>query len=292
MAKSEFTAVETTKRIFLYLWLILSCLIVLVPVLWMAWASFSKGKLLNGVSLLPTLDKFSFDNYKYLFTYKSSSDSVVSDFLAAFFRTFRIALLTTVGVVLLTAMSGYVFSRFRFTGKKQMLLGMMLLQMFPSFMGMIALFIIYRRFGWLNKPEYLSFIYITGAIPVNVFLIRGYLRNIPKSIDEAAYIDGASKTQIFFKLILPLSKPIIGFIAVTAFMSPWMDYMLPFQMLDMEHQTVAIFLYRLTDPKITLYYHPLHFMAGALLLAVPIMAVQIYFQKYIIYGMASGADKG
>lgn len=280
------------KKCFLYLWLILTCMIVLTPVLWMIWASLSKGKLLSSVSLLPKLENISFDNYKYLFTYKSSSKAVISDFLAAFLRTFRVALITTVGVVLITTLSGYVFSRFRFKGKKQILLGMMLLQMFPSFMGMIALFIIYRRFGWLNKPNYLSLIYITGAIPVNVFLIRGYLQNIPKSIDEAAYIDGATKNQIFFKLILPLAKPIIGFIAVTAFMSPWMDYMLPYQMLDMEHQTVAIFLYRLTDPKVTLYYHPLHFMAGALLLAIPIMAVQIYFQKYIIYGMASGADKG
>jgi len=290
--KKKLTSKEKVKAAFLYLWLVLTCLIVLVPVLWMVWASFSKGKLLNGVSLLPKFENFSLDNYKYLFSYKSSSSAVFSDFMTAFFRTLRVAIITTFGVVLVTSMSGYVFARFRFSGKKQMLLGMMLLQMFPSFMGMIALFIIFRRFGWLNKAEYLSFIYITGAIPVNTFLIRGYLRNIPKSIDEAAYIDGATQTQIFFKLILPLIKPIIGFVAVTAFMSPWMDYMLPYNMLDMDHQTVAIFLYRLTDPKITTYYHPLHFMAGALLLAVPIMAVQIYFQKYIIYGMASGADKG
>lgn len=292
MANKHYTAADRIKKIFLYLWLVITCLIVLVPVLWMVWASFSKGKLLNSVSLLPKWENFSLDNYRYLFSYKSSSSAVLSDFMTAFMRTLRIAIWTTFGVVLITAMTGYVFSRFRFTGKKQMLLGMMLLQMFPSFMGMIALFIIFRRFGWLNKPDYLSFIYITGAIPVNTFLIRGYLKNIPRSIDEAAYIDGASQTQVFFKLILPLVKPIIGFVAVTAFMSPWMDYMLPFQLLDMEHQTVAIFLYRLTDPKVTLYYHPLHFMAGALMLAIPIMAVQIYFQKYIIYGMASGADKG
>lgn len=292
MESKHFTAADRLKKVFLYFWLVMTCLIVLVPVLWMIWASFSKGKLLNSVSLMPSFKNFTLDNYRYLFSYKSSSDAVLSDFLTAFMRTFRVAVITTFGVVLITSLTGYVFARFRFAGKKQMLLGMMLVQMFPSFMGMIALFIIFRRFGWLNKPEYLSFIYITGAIPVNTFLIRGYLKNIPRSIDEAAYIDGASQSQVFFKLILPLTKPIIGFVAVTAFMSPWMDYMLPTQLLDMEHQTVAIFLYRLTDVKSTLYYHPLHFMAGALMLAIPIMAVQIYFQKYIIYGMASGADKG
>jgi arabinogalactan oligomer/maltooligosaccharide transport system permease protein len=189
-------------------------------------------------------------------------------------------------------MTGYVFSRFRFKGKKPILISFLLLQMFPSFMGIIALFMIFRTFGWLNKPLYLVFIYAAGAIPYNTYLIRGYMRSIPMAVDEAATIDGASKTAVFFKIILPLSTPIIGFLAVNAFMAPWMDYMLPFQLLNMQNQTVAIFLYRLTDPLITVYYNPLNFMAGALVLATPITLVQFYMQRYIVYGMAAGADKG
>jgi arabinogalactan oligomer/maltooligosaccharide transport system permease protein len=118
------------------------------------------------------------------------------------------------------------------------------------------------------------------------------MRSISLSIDEAAMIDGASKTQVFFKIILPLSGSIIGFVAVNAFMAPWMDYMLPNQLLDMQNQTVAIFLYRLTDPFITMYYNPLNFMAGALLLATPITLVQFYMQRFIVYGMTAGAEKG
>lgn len=275
-----------------YLWLTLTCLVVLVPILWMISASLTKGKLLSGVPLIPDFSKFSLEHYEYLFTYKSQSGAQYSDFVAAFLRSLQIAVVNTFAVVLLTTITGFVFSRFKFRGKKSILVSFLLLQMFPSFMGMIALFMIYRTFGWLNKPILLVFIYAAGAIPYNTYLIRGYMRSIPLSIDEAALIDGASKTQIFTKIVLPLSTPIIGFIAVNAFMAPWMDYMLPNQLLNMQNQTVAIFLYRLTDPLITLYYNPLNFMAGALVLATPITIVQFYMQRFIVYGMAAGAEKG
>jgi len=244
------------------------------------------------VSLLPKFSEFTLEHYKYLFTYKSQSNALVPDFVAALLRSLSVAVLNTGTVVLVTTMTGYVFSRFRFKGKKPILISFLLLQMFPSFMGIIALFMIYRTFGWLNKPLYLVFIYTAGAIPYNTYLIRGYMRSIPMAIDEAATIDGASKTSVFAKIILPLSTPIIGFIAVNAFMAPWMDYMLPFQLLNMQNQTVAIFLYRLTDPTITIYYNPLNFMAGALVLATPITLVQFYMQRFIVYGMAAGAEKG
>lgn len=275
-----------------YAWLVAVCLVVLVPIAWMVVASLSRGKLLAGVPLLPKFSDFTLEHYEYLFTYKSSSNAAFPDFVAAFLRSLAVAVLNTGTVVLLTTMTGYAFSRFRFKGKKPILISFLLLQMFPSFMGIIALFMIFRTFGWLNKPLYLVFVYAAGAIPYNTYLIRGYLRSIPKSIDEAATIDGASKTAAFFKIVLPLSKPIIGFLAVNAFMAPWMDYMLPFQILNMQNQTVAIFLYRLTDPLITLYYNPLNFMAGALVIATPITLVQFYMQRFIVYGMAAGADKG
>lgn len=279
-------------RFLRYLWLTLTCLVILVPILWMITASLTKGKLLSGVPLIPDFSKFSLEHYQYLFTYKSQSGAQFSDFVSAFLRSLQIAIANTFAVVLLTTITGFVFSRFKFRGKKSILVSFLLLQMFPSFMGMIALFMIYRTFGWLNKPILLTLIYAAGAIPYNTYLIRGYMRSIPLSIDEAALIDGASKTQIFTKIVLPLSTPIIGFIAVNAFMAPWMDYMLPNQLLNMQNQTVAIFLYRLTDPMITLYYNPLNFMAGALVLATPITLVQFYMQRFIVYGMAAGAEKG
>ena len=175
-------------------------------------------------------------------------------------------------------------------GKKQVLLTMMALQMFPSFMGMLALFMFFRQFGLLNNPFALTLIYTAGAIPYNTFIVRGFMRNIPKSLDEAASIDGATNMQIMWKIIVPLAVPIMGFIAVNAFMGPWLDYILPSVIMP-QRQTVAIWLFRFMNP-LSHEYAPVKFMAGALFLAFPIMLVQIYMQKYLIYGLTSGADKG
>jgi arabinogalactan oligomer / maltooligosaccharide transport system permease protein len=172
-----------------------------------------------------------------------------------------------------------------------MLLLMMVLQMFRSFMGMIALFLLFRQFGMLNNPVYLALIYTAGSIPYNTFLVRGFMRNIPKSLDEAASIDGASPLQVLTQILFPLIVPIIGFIAVGAFMSPWLDFMLQSFFLQNENTTIAVWLYRLTEGQNSAY-NPLHFMAGALIITIPIMIIQFFMQKYMVHGLVSGAEKG
>lgn len=280
------------SKIFLYAWLLFSAAVVLIPVLWMISAAFTDGKLLTSVPLFPDFTKFSTTHFQYLFTYKSNAAQLLPDYVGAFVRTFQIAIINTVLVILFSTITGYVFSRLRFAGKKVGLLTMMVLNMFPSFMGMIALFLMFRTFGLLNKPNYLALIYAAGSIPYNTFLVRGFMRNIPYSLDEAARIDGASKLQVLTQILFPLIKPIIGFIAVGAFMAPWLDYILQANFLQPENMTVAVWLYNTTDPKLTQFYNPLRFMAGALLIAVPIMIIQFSMQKFMIHGLTAGADKG
>lgn len=276
-----------------YLWLIGGVVVVMVPIVWMIVAAFSKGILLSGVPLLPDPSKFSLEHFEYLFTYMSTSSQTMADYPGAFLRTLSIAVVNTIGVVFFGVITGFVFARLNFIGKKKLLLTMMVLQMFPSFMGMIALFLIFRTFGWLNQPLYLALIYTAGSIPYNTFLVRGFMRNIPRSLDEAAAIDGATNLQILRKILFPLIVPIIGFIAVSAFMAPWLDFMLQNVMLPAKDQmTVAVWLYRTTDPFNTMFYNPLTFMAGALLIAIPVMVVQFFMQKYMVYGLTSGAEKG
>lgn len=276
-----------------YLWLLIGVVVVLVPIIWMVVAAFSKGILLSGVPLLPDPSKFSLEHFKYLFTYMSTSSQTIPDYPGAFLRTLSIAVVNTIGVVFFGVITGFVFARLNFIGKKKLLLTMMVLQMFPSFMGMIALFLIFRTFGWLNQPLYLALIYTAGSIPYNTFLVRGFMRNIPRSLDEAAAIDGATNLQILRMILFPLIVPIIGFIAVSAFMAPWLDFMLQNVMLPAKDQmTVAVWLYRTTDPFNTMFYNPLTFMAGALLIAIPVMVVQFFMQKYMVYGLTSGAEKG
>jgi len=279
--------------VFLYAWLIITVLVTLIPLAWMIWASFSKGKLLTGVSLFPDAAKFSLEHYEYLFTYASNSkEGTLPDFVAAFGRTAVVALLNVAVIVVLSVMMGYAVSRFRFKGKKSVMYLMLILQLFPAFMGMVAIQVLFRDFGWLRNVNYMVLIYAAGMVPMNVFMLRGYMAAIPQSLDEAAMIDGATRSKTFMKILLPLILPMVGFIAVNAFMAPWMDYILPSVLLDKKSETIAVLLYRWTDKFTTLTYNPLNFMAGGLLLGLPIMAVQFYMQKYVVYGMTSGADKG
>lgn len=278
--------------IFSYAWLIAASLVVIVPVIWMISAAFTPRNLLSSVPIIPNPSEWSFANFEFIFNYRSNPASQMADFPGAFLRTLQIALINTVGVTFFSVITGFAFARLRFKGKKFMLLTMMVLQMFPSFMGMVALFLLFRTFGILNQPNYLALIYIAGSIPYNTFLVRGFMRNIPKSLDEAAAIDGASPLQTLRIILFPLIVPIIGFLAVGAFMGPWLDFILQARFLQPENITVSVWLFRTTDPFNTLFYNPLRFMAGALLIAIPIMVLQFFMQKYLVYGLTSGAEKG
>lgn len=290
------TSNEKVKRllltIFQYFWLSAAAFMILLPLVWMVVASLTEGKLLSAVPLIPDFSKFSLEHYIFLFTEKSDLNASFSNFVEAFLRTMGLAALNTLVTVLFTTLSAYVFARFQFKGKRPILIVLLLLQMFPTFMGMIAIFMIFRMLGWLNQPLLFVTFYLAGVVPFNIYLIRGYMRNIPRSLDEAARIDGAGNMMIFWKIIIPLSKPILGFVAISAFMAPWMDYMLPLQLLNRQSETVAILLYRMTDPLQPLWYNPLNFMAAGLLLAIPILLVNLFMQRFIMYGMTAGAEKG
>lgn len=285
------TPIKFVMVLFTQLWLLAMVVIVLTPVLWMISAAFTEGTNLEQVPIFPDISQWSIANYEYLFTYTSTTQAdALPDYVGAFLTTLTIATITMIGVVVLSSLVGFSFSRYKFKGKKKVLLTMMGLQMFPSFMGMLALFMFFRQFGLLNNAYAMSLIYIGGSIPYNTFIVRGYMRNIPKSLDEAAFIDGATNLQTLWHIIIPLAVPIIGFIAVNAFMGPWLDYILPSVIMP-QNITVAVWLFRFMNP-LSANYRPITFMAGALFLAVPIMIIQLFMQRYLVYGLTAGAEKG
>ena len=266
----------------IHLWLFVVVLIVLVPIIWVVSTSFSS---LTGIDQLdflpaqPTLKNYVelFEKTKYVDWYKN---------------TLIIAALTTVCTSLLNMFTAFIFARFPFRGRKPLLMSIMLFQMFPSFLGLTAIYVICMNFGLLNNIYTLVIIYTAGSIPGNIFLARGYLLNVPRSLDEAAYIDGASKFQVFKNVVLPLSVPILSFLALTAFMGPWFDYILPRMLLSSDSQfTLAIELYTWTNSTGALY-NPTRFAAGSVLIAVPIATLQIVFQRFLVTGITAGANKG
>ena len=265
---------------FLHLELILVSLIVLIPIFWIVISSFNASSGLASATLIP--EKLTVNNYVKLFT--------ETKYVMWFGNTLKIAIVNSAVSVMIVMLTAWVMSRFNFKGKKTGLMTLLILSMFPSFLSMTAIYVLFLTFGLLNKPIALVLIYSVGAIPYNVWLVKGYLDGVSKSLDEAAYIDGCTRLKAFFKVTLPLSMPIVTYVAVTQFMAPWMDYILPNLLLSKDqNRTLAVGLYALISEQESTGFTM--FAAGAVLVAVPISIVYIIFQKYIVQGISAGANK-
>ena len=256
--------------ILVHLELVLMSLLVLVPVIWIVMSSFNEGDGLASATLIP--ENLTLENYQNLFQ--------ETDYALWFWNTFKIAVTNTFFSVIMVMITSWIMSRFDFRGKKFGLMSILLLSMFPSFLSMTAIYTLFLTLGLIGNPISLVIVYSAGAIPYNTWLVKGYLDGIPKAIDEAAYIDGCGKFHTFFRMILPLSKPIITYCAVSQFMLPWMDYILPNLLLSGEKsRTLAVGLFLMIDGKENSYFTM--FAAGAVLISIPITIVFILFQKYL-----------
>ena len=271
---------ETVKTAFTYCLLVLIALFVLIPIVWIVGSSFNPASSLLSATAFP--ENPTIKHYLKLFT--------ETKFPYWYLNTLKIALVNMVISVILTSTSAYVFSRFNFKGKKVGLLSILILQMFPSFMGMMAVYNILWQLGLLDTHFVLILTYAAGQIPYNTWLVKGYLSGIPRSLDEAAKIEGASHLYIFRTIILPLIKPIITFVALSQFMAPWMDFIFPRMILSSpEKMTLAIGLYDMISGNTNNNFTT--FAAGAVLVAVPITILYVSLQKYLIQGITAGANK-
>ena len=281
-SSKRWTAKEWFFGIIIHLWLFTMIFIVIVPVMWVVGTSFSTSTSIAELGILPSVPTLK--NYKELFE--------ETQYALWYKNTLTIAVLTMVCTSLLNMFTAFIFARFPFKGRKPLLMFIMLFQMFPSFLALVAIYVICLNFGLLDNIYTLVLIYTAGSIPGNIFLARGFLLNVPRSLDEAAYIDGASKFQVFVHVVLPMSVPILSFLALTAFMGPWFDYILPRMLLSSnQNYTLAIELFNWTDSVSSLYNIP-RFAAGSMLIAVPIAALQIIFQRFLVTGITAGANKG
>jgi len=290
---SIFKPSKILLKFIIYLELVIQVVLVMIPVIYIFGLAFSGVQ--TGITNTIWPDKPTLKAFKFLF-------EDFDKFPTWYLNTLGIAVINMVVGTLLITGAGYVFARYRFRGKKAGLLTLLVLQAFPSFMGLVAMYVLFFKFGLLGKPLALSILYIGGSIPFNLWLIKGFLMAIPKDLDESAEIDGANKLQIFFKIILPLSVPILAFVAIGLFMSPWMDYMLPGYLLNFKPEnspngydikkqwTVAVGLFKyVNDPEMRNYSA---FAAGALIIGFPITILYVVFQKYLIEGIMAGATKG
>ena len=263
-----------------YALLIVVGFIFFFPCLWIVLASFSKsGSIYSFEGFFPTT--YSIDTFKKLFT-----DTTMYNYPRWFFNTFFVAAGSCILGTFLTILTAYTMSRFEFRARKPMMKTTMVLGMFPSFMGMTAVYILMTQFGLINQIWGLILIYAAGA-PMGYLTQKGFFDTIPKAIDEAAKIDGANSAQIFWKINLPLSKPIIVYTALTSFTWPWSDFILPKLLLkEKDLYTVAVGLMSLDETEFS------RFAAGSVFIAVPIVILYFALVKNMVNGIAEGAVKG
>ena len=267
----------------IYLVLLVMFVVILYPLVWALAISMNTTTSLYGASLSP--ENWSLDNYVWLFT------SPRSQYLTWYKNTLFIATICSVLSTFFVAITAYAFSRYRFKGRKYGLYAFLLLQMFPVLMAMVAIYILLNTIGLIDTLWGLIIVYVGGSIPMNAFLVKGYFDTIPKSLDESAKMDGAGHFRIFFQILLPLAKPILAVVALFNFMAPFMDFILPRIILrSPQNFTLALGLYNFVNSQFSNNFT--RFAAGAILIALPIAAVYLHLQKYLITGLSAGATKG
>ncbi|MCI8691459.1 MAG: sugar ABC transporter permease [Lachnospiraceae bacterium] len=217
------------------------------------------------------------------------------DFTRWFLNTLVIAIFSTLLSAFFVLCVSYVMSRLRFKMRKNFLNIAMILGMFPGFMSMIAVYYILKGLGLLEtgvlKQISLILVYSGGA-GLGFYMAKGFFDTIPRSIDEAAYIDGATKWDTFIRVTIPLSKPIITYTLLTSFMGPWVDYIFAKVIMgnDTKYYTIAIGLWTMLEKEYEKYYYT-QFYAGCVLISIPIAIVFLLSQRCYVEGVA-GAVKG
>lgn len=260
--------------------------ICLLPLLYVLSASLNPGGTLTGSNQL--FRTISLENYTEL---------APRGYLNWAVNSLVVSTATAVGTVLMGAAAAYAFSRFRFRGRRSGLTTLLLVQMFPQMLAFVALFLlllslseVFPAIG-LNTQLGLICVYLGGALGVNTFLMYGFFNTVPREIDEAAKIDGASHAQIFWTIILRLVAPILAVVGLLSFISSYGEFIIAKVVLQRpERFTLALGLYNWAADERNARWGI--FAAGAVLAAIPVVLLFLFLQKYIVGGLTAGSVKG
>ncbi len=282
------TSSTPTKRFFVHVFLVLFSGATLLPVALVVKKAFSPGKEFE-LSINPIPKQVTLDNFARVVGKSSNDGSWL--FGRQLLNSLLISLGTTLVGVFLAATAAYAFSRFRFPGRQPGMTMFLVVQMFPATLLMIPLYILLAKLGLLNSVLGLIFVYSTTAIPFCVWMLKGYFDTIPRELEEAALIDGASRIRIFYTIVLPLARPALAVTALFSFMTAWNEYILAATFLNREET--------FTLPVLLKSYVGEHgsadwgaFAAGAVLVSIPIVALFYALQRHLVSGLTSGGVKG
>lgn len=276
----------------IYIVLTVMVVIWLFPLVWMVLKAFDAlypGPYSPGI--LPK--EYGLMHFKNLFPGGEGYENY--PYLKWVLNTFLVALGTCVISTLLVLMVSYALSRLRFAARKKLMNIALILGLFPGFLSIIAMFYIFQTFNLTNSLFGLVLAY-SLASGMGYYVVKGFFDTIPTAIDEAARIDGATKNRIFWRMIIPLSKPIIIYTILTSFIGPWCDFILAKVMIDasaVNNFTVAIGIQQFlsTDDQV-IQRKFAQFCAGGVMVSVPIVLLYMLMQKFYVSGITGGAAKG
>lgn len=263
--------------VFSFLWLL--------PIIWLLITSFRAEPGAWTEYILPK--GYTVSNYTKLFT-----NTELFNYPRWFLNTFIVAIFTCIITTILNLMTSYTLSRLRFKARKPLLNIGLILGMFPGFMSMIAIYFLLKAMGLSQSLVALVLVYSGGA-GLSYYIAKGFFDTIPKSLDEAATIDGATQNEIFWKITLPLSKPIVIYTVLMSFMVPWVDFIFVSVIMKDNYNnfTIALGLYQMLTRE-NIYQYFTQFCAGAVLISIPITLLFIKMQKYYVEGVTAGGVKG
>ena len=281
-----------SRRISMIIRMIIALLMVvfaLFPVIWAISASLDPTGNLASQQLIP--ENASLDNYRELF------NNEALPYATWLWNSLRVATIVTILSVLITTTTAFAFSRFRFYGHSTLLKTILLIQVFPAILAMVAVFALIQQLGsyisflGLNTLTGLGFIYLGGAMGINIWLMKGFFDTIPREIDESAMVDGATHWQTFWRLIFPLVRPVVIVVGLLTFIGTYGEFLLANVLLKSpSNLTVMVGLFQLQSNQFSTNWGV--FTAGAVLAAVPIVVLYLFLQDYIVGGLTQGAVKG
>lgn len=273
------TIVHVSLAILAFIWVF--------PIIWVVLTSFRAEKGSYVSTFLP--QSYTLDNYIKLFT-----DTSILNFAKMFMNTLIIAIFSCLIATFYTLAVSYCLSRLKFKLRKPYMNMAMILGLFPGFMSMVAVYFILKAAGLTegNLIRVALILCYSGGAGLGFQIAKGFFDTIPYAVDEAAILDGCTKWQVFTKVTLPLSKPIIVYTVLTAFMAPWLDFIFAKVICraNSDQYTIAIGLWKMLEKEyIDSWY--ISFAAGAVLISIPIAILFLCMQKYYVDGV-SGAVKG
>ena len=273
---------STLKIVLIYAFLIVACLCSIYPILTILQVALRPANAIYTKSLSIIPPNATFDNFRQAF--------IQYDLLNWLIHSLIVSSSACVFSVIVSVTAGYAFSRFEFRGKKMGLSLILVTQMFPLAMTLLPLYLMIINLKMTNSYLALAVIYVSTSIPFNIWMMKGFYDTIPKSLEESAYVDGASVFRSFYQIILPLAKPAVALTALFSFMEAWSEYIVASVIIsETSKLTLPVGLISMKGQFSTAWGI---YSAGALVTAVPIMILFICLSKYLVGGLTVGSVKG